>query len=133
MIFSRLQKGRKSRTVDVKKKTARGTKAKPRETKEQRKERKEEEEGGILCAKMNTGPRIENVCTTNFSLDCRPLRDFPSLSRPALSPYGIIFSRSYPRGYPMARYTLGRNPLPSAASFRIPCIYPARNFILIQS
>lgn len=42
----------------------------------------------------------------NFSLDCRPPRDFPSLSRPTLSPYGIIFSRSYPRGYPVARYTL---------------------------
>lgn len=54
MIFSRLQKGRKRkwRTVDV------GEKIRDEgETARKREKEREEGGGGILCAKMNTGPQ----------------------------------------------------------------------------
>lgn len=123
MIFSRLRRkeGSRGQWMWKKKQRARRNREKP--------EREREGEGGILCAKMNTGPRIEDVCTTQFFARLPSSTRFPIFVPALSSPCGIIFSRSYPRGYPMARYALRTKPLPSSpvsSSFRIPCIYPAR-------
>lgn len=106
MIFSRLRRkeGSRGQWMWKKKQRARRNREKP--------EREKEGEGGILCAKMNTGPRIEDVCTTQFFARLPSSTRFPIFVPALSSPCGIIFSRSYPRGYPMARYALRTKPLP---------------------